>query len=66
MEGLMPEKLLYDHDAAAELLSTTSRRIHELRRSGSLAAVQDGRSLKFTIQELTRYAASLPAFEPKV
>ncbi|AFS13633.1 MULTISPECIES: helix-turn-helix domain-containing protein [Mycobacterium avium complex (MAC)] len=61
----MPDKLLYDHNAAAEQLSTTPRRIHELRRAGTLAAVQDGRSLKFTKQELERYAASLPAFEPK-
>jgi hypothetical protein len=62
----MPDKLLYSHDSAAELLDTTARRVHELRRAGSLAAVQDGRSLKFTIQELQRYANSLPAFEPKV
>jgi len=64
--GLMPDKLLYSHDSAAELLDTTARRVHELRRAGSLAAVQDGRSLKFSQQELERYAASLPAFEPKV
>ena len=62
----MPDKLLYDHNAAAELLSTSPRRIHELRRAGTLAAVQDGRSLKFAKQELERYATSLPAFEPKV
>jgi excisionase family DNA binding protein len=62
----MPDKLLYSHDSAAELLDTTARRVHELRRAGSLAAVQDGRSLKFTKQELERYAASLPAFEPKI
>jgi excisionase family DNA binding protein len=62
----MPDKLLYSHDSAAELLDTTARRVHELRRAGSLAAVQDGRSLKFSQQELERYAASLPAFEPKV
>lgn len=59
-------KLLYDHDAAAELLSTTPRRIHELRRAGKLAAVHDGRTLKFTLDELERYAQSLPSYEPKL
>lgn len=58
-------KLLYDHAGAAELLSTTERRIHELRRAGVLAAVADGRTLKFSLDELRRYASSLPAFEPK-
>lgn len=61
----MPTKLLYTHEAAAELLSTTPRRIHELRRAGELNAVKDGRMFKFTHAELERYAASLPDFEPK-
>lgn len=56
-------KLLYSPESAAELLDTTPRRIHELRRAGSLAAVQDGRQYKFKLEELQRYADSLPLFE---
>jgi excisionase family DNA binding protein len=59
------DKLLFDHDGAAELLSTTPHRVHELRRAGKIAAVRDGRQLKFTRDELERYVASLPEFEPK-
>jgi excisionase family DNA binding protein len=60
----MTTKLLYDADGAAELLSTTPLRISELRRAGKLAAVLDGKKYKFTADELQRYAASLPAYEP--
>ncbi|OBK22517.1 helix-turn-helix domain-containing protein [Mycobacterium asiaticum] len=58
------QKLLYDTPAAAELLSTTERRIHELRRGGQLGAVVDGRKFKFTADELQRYIDRLPAYEP--
>jgi excisionase family DNA binding protein len=61
----MPDPLLYDHAGAAEVLSTSERRVHKLRRAGKLAAVQDGRTLKFTLDELRRYAESLPSYEPK-
>jgi excisionase family DNA binding protein len=59
-------RFLYDADGAAELLSTSPRRIHELRRAGKLAAVSDGRKFKFTDDELQRYAESLPSYEPGV
>jgi excisionase family DNA binding protein len=59
-------RVLYDTDAAAELLSTSPRRIHELRRAGKLAAVADGRKFKFAADELQRYADSLPSYEPGV
>jgi hypothetical protein len=58
-------RFLYDADGAAELLSTSPRRIHELRRAGKLAAVEDGRVLKFTADELQRYADALPSYEPR-
>lgn len=58
-------KGLYDADGAAAYLSTSQRRIHDLRRAGELAAVQDGREFKFTQDELDRYIESLPAWEPK-
>lgn len=60
----MTSKLLYDHAGAAELLSKTERQIHELRRAGLLAAVRDGRKMKFTFDELKRYADSLISYEP--
>lgn len=62
----MSEIWLYDADAAAAKLSTTKRRIHELRRSGKLAAVQDGRHFKFTHTELQRYIDSLQPYDPRV
>ena len=58
-------KLLYDKAAAAEALSTSERRIDELRRSGELNAVQDGREYKFTAAELQRYVDSLDEYEPR-
>lgn len=57
-------KLLYDTAGAAELLSTTERQVHELRRAGFLAAVLDGRKYKFEFSELQRYVQSLPSYEP--
>lgn len=62
----MTDRLLYDKAAAAEMLSTTERRIDELRRSGQLCAVQDGREFKFTATELRRYVDGLAEYEPGV
>jgi len=59
------ERLLYDAVAAAVLLSTTPRRISELRRAGELIAVQDGRTYKFRRDDLEHYVASLRTYEPK-
>jgi excisionase family DNA binding protein len=61
----MSNKLLFDKGGAAEVLSTTERRIDELRRAGELTAVQDGRQFKFTAAELQRYVDSLETFEPR-
>lgn len=57
-------RLLYDADGAAELLSTTKRRIHELRRAGELAAVSDGREFKFRATDLQAYIDGLRVYEP--
>lgn len=57
-------KLLYDKRAAAEMLSMSERRIDELRRSGKLLAVKDGRESKYTHEDLQRYVASLADWEP--
>lgn len=59
-----PAKLLYDAEGAAELLSTTAKRISELRRAGELSAVKDGKKYKFTSSELQRYVDSLSEYEP--
>lgn len=40
------------------------RRLDELIKSGALAAVRDGRSVKIHAGELERYIAELPAYEP--
>lgn len=58
-------RLLYDKSGAAELLSTSERRIDELRRAGVLVAVEDGRELKYTPEELQRYVNSLKVREPR-
>lgn len=51
---------LYDAAVAAELLSTSQRRIHELRRAGVLGAVQDGPG----VQVHRRRAAALRREHP--
>lgn len=51
---------LFDRDQAAEFLSTSARRVDELRRAGVLRAVRDGREFKFTSSALAAYIASLP------
>ena len=59
-------RLLYDAEGAAELLSTTKTRVHELRKSGALPARQDGRQYKFSRDDLQAYIDGLPTFEPGV
>lgn len=55
----MDQRLLYDRESAAKQLSTSARRIDELRRSGRLLAVWDGNKHKFTHEDLQRYVDSL-------
>lgn len=52
-------RMLYDRDGAAEQISTSPRRVDELRRAGLLLAVQDGREWKYTAEDLQRYVDSL-------
>ena len=49
---------------AAQYLRTSQRRLDELIKSGQLAAVRDGRSVKIHAAELDRYINDLPAYEP--
>lgn len=55
---------LYNKFGAADYLSTSERRVDELRRAGILIAVQDGREWKFRRVDLDTYIDSLPEFEP--
>jgi hypothetical protein len=55
----MTARILFDKAGAAEQLSTSERRIDDLRRARVLVAVQDGREWKYTADELKRYADSL-------
>ena len=41
------------------------RRLDELTKLGHLAAKRDGSSVKYDIDELNRYAADLPSYEPR-
>lgn len=59
MEWLDRPRILYGAEEAAEALSTSVRRIHDLRRAGKLLAVQDGREWKFRHDDLCRYADGL-------
>lgn len=56
-------RVLYDRNGAAEQLSTSARRVDDLRRARLLLAVRDGREWKYTAVELRRYAESLPSSE---
>lgn len=49
---------------AAQFLRTSQRRLDELIKSGAIAAVRDGRSVKILTSELERYIADLPSYEP--
>lgn len=62
MEALvaLARRGLFDREQAAEFLSTSSRRIDELRRAGALRAVRDGREFKFTSSALAAYIDGLP------
>lgn len=61
----MTIKGLFDKDGAADYLSTSARRVDELRRSGDLIAVQDGREFKYRLADLEEYCDGLPVWEPK-
>jgi excisionase family DNA binding protein len=49
---------------AAGYLQTSQRRVWQLLRTGDLAAVRDGRTVKITTAELERFIRDLPSYEP--
>lgn len=51
---------ILDKSGAAAYLSTSARRVDELRRAGRLLAVLDGREFKFRVADLDDYIESLP------
>jgi hypothetical protein len=62
----MTPRILLDAETAAEMLSIKSKdRVDELRLSGKLVAVKDGREYKYRLEDLQAYADSLPTYEPK-
>jgi len=60
----MSDKGLFNKDSAADYLSTSARRVDELRRAGILIARLDGREWKYSRQDLDDYIDSLPTSEP--
>jgi excisionase family DNA binding protein len=60
----MPDRGLFDKDSAASYLSTSARRIDELRRAGELIAAIDGREYKFRRSDLDAYIEGLEDYEP--
>ena len=57
-------KALRSRAEAAHYLDVSTSRIDTLIRSGQLAALREGASVKIATQELDRYIADLPAWEP--
>ncbi|AXN51290.1 hypothetical protein DSM43518_04832 [Mycobacterium marinum] len=57
-------KLLYTRKQAATALAMSERQLDVLVARGDLAALRDGRLIKFTADELQRYIKQLPAHEP--
>ena len=55
---------LHSRAEAAAYLRMSQRRLDELIKTGSIAALRDGRSVKITVNELERYIADLPSHEP--
>lgn len=60
----MTRRLLSRRDAA-EYLAMSERRLDEITKAGELAAKRDNRSVKYDIEELDRWADSLPSYEPR-
>ena len=61
----MSPRILYDAESAATALSIKSKdRVDELRRSGDLVAVKDGREYKYRLADLQAYADALPVYDP--
>lgn len=62
----IPRNALHTVAQSAQYLSTSKRRIFDLLRTGELTAVRDGKYVKIRTEELDRYIAELPAYEPRV
>ena len=58
-------QLLTVGDAAAALAMSKDR-VRQLLASGEICGKRDGRIIKIAADEVARYAASLPSYEPGV
>jgi hypothetical protein len=56
--------LLVNREDAARLLCVSTRELDRLRASGRIVARRHGRRILISIDELRRFAGSLPADEP--
>jgi hypothetical protein len=57
------EPLLVDRATACRLLCLSTTELDEERRAGRIAGRKYGRKVLFSLDELRRYAAALPADE---
>jgi hypothetical protein len=56
---------LFTRELAAYYLSKSIREVDDLRSTGALIPVGDGKRITFTKAELDRYVAELPERKPK-
>lgn len=56
---------LFTRELAAYYLSKSLREVDDLRSTGELIPVGDGKRITFTKAELDRYVAGLPERQPK-
>ena len=61
----MTDRILVDKADAARMLSISEREVDRARHRGDLAAKKCGTKLLFHVDELRRFAAALPADEPR-
>lgn len=59
------EPFLYDFATACEMLGISGVTLREKMHAGLIAAQRDGKKILFQPDELRRYAADLPSWEPK-
>lgn len=61
----MSDEIFVDRKEAARRLSLSPSEVDVLRRRGDLGCRRYGRKVLFPVQELERFANTLPADEPR-
>jgi excisionase family DNA binding protein len=64
-EAPAPRPLVFDAEGAAYQLAISERQVWTLIAEGQLNALRLGRRVVITNEELTRFVATLPAWEPQ-